>query len=153
MFYHFGNNKVRKLAGEYTFHFIVSSVSFLFATFFSSHKVYNIQSIYQLYIYWRHHLLVLMKLFNRWSSKSFFASLRRSLCLFFQLLFTRIDLFSSKMNWISFFICIFLTFSQVRRTTYTFWNKNSRILKEPKNVLLNRFRWHDTCFKDIIALL
>lgn len=38
---------VRKLAGEYTFHFVVSSVSFLFA-FFSSHlnKIYTAVSLF-----------------------------------------------------------------------------------------------------------
>ena len=71
-----------------------------FCLYFSSHKVYNIHSIYQLYIYWRHHLLVLMKLFNRWSSKSFFASLRRSLCLFFNFSLLALTCFHRK--WIGF---------------------------------------------------
>lgn len=78
--------------------------AFFFA-FFSSHinKKNSTLNLFTSFGFLKdtHQLLVLMKLLNCWSSKSFFATLRRSLCFFQpQLFFTRIDFFHRK--WIGF---------------------------------------------------
>lgn len=112
-------------------------------------------------------MLVLMKLFNHWSRKSFFASLRRSLCLF---LYTHIyfiistSLYSHRLvfieNELDFFFHLHffdILTGKKNHTHISNWKfKNVKRAKERFFSFFlssNRFRWHDTCFKDIIALL